>query len=267
MRRAKQQPITETSLLSAEAISRFGLDVKAFISYERTGVPPWNAVTAALYHALHAELLANGLNYGKAAERLGVAKRVVEWLADFERPPTMKTARLFPALRPLIEDQLRAAISSSVVVPDAATMDMRERAAKARELQAEAEKIHVDMMRVSRRDVLNGLVNLALLSQGIGKLAERVAHELVNGHDRVDPVVAMGIMQRYSISVNSLVNAAKTLVEVDKLQRELPSAIIAYESSGLSIAAAERVVGMADAAVKRARHLGLVVDNEEKKTG
>jgi hypothetical protein len=167
-------------------------------------------------------------------------------------------------LRPLIEAQMREAISSAVLVPDSATDDMREKAAKARELHLEAEKINVDMMRVARRDVLSGLVNLALLAQGIGKLAERVSHDLVNTQAKVDPLVAMSILQRYASSVGSLVGAAKTLVEVDRLQRELPTAIIAYESSGITLAAAEQELKRADAALKRARHLGLVVDNDRK---
>jgi hypothetical protein len=151
---------------------------------------------------------------------------------------------------------------------------LADTAQRQRELEAEANQVEENILRVARNDVLGGLVTFAKLVNGIGKLAERVNTALERGavaqRDpatgaivevplNLDVLDALKVMGRFSLSARALIGAADTVLTMQRLRGGLPTSIVGVELANVSLEDAEREVELAKHALERAKELGLVV--------
>ena len=152
--------------------------------------------------------------------------------------------------------------------------ELATQASRQRELEAEANTVEENILRVARNDVLGGLVTFAKLVGGIGKLAERVNALLERGSQLkanpktgameevpldLDVLDAVKVMGRFSLSARALVSAADTVLTMQRLRGGLPTSIVGIELASVSVEDAEREVALAQHALERAKELGLVV--------
>lgn len=140
----------------------------------------------------------------------------------------------------------------------------RELGEKERALREEAVKVQDDILRIARRNVLNGLVSLARLTEGIDALTTKINRIFVkNGGDENSelPVTlpeAFLILNRWQSTARGLIQAADTLVQIERLRADLPTAIVGVEIQNVTIADAEREHALASTAIERAKKLGLL---------
>lgn len=147
-------------------------------------------------------------------------------------------------------------------------------AERARAIEEEAQRFEEQALTVARADIIHGLAAVNQLTKGVSKLAKGVNEQLEKGVDakgnplRVDVMKCLGIIRSYTTSVRGLVTATETLVNLGRVQRELPTTIVGLDIRSMTVADAERELALAERAVKRARHLGLtVIEGEGREVG
>lgn len=132
---------------------------------------------------------------------------------------------------------------------------------KAERIAEQALRFEEQALGAARADVAMGLASLAKLTKGINTLVEKVGHQLESGVDHrgkpinVDVGKALGYIRAYTTSVKGLVGATETLVNLGRVQRNLPTAIVGLEARSLTLEQAKHEVEQAQRAVRRAEVL------------
>lgn len=149
----------------------------------------------------------------------------------------------------------------------------RERLSKesenARRLVEEAEQIDAASLRTLRKGTLAGLVSCAALTDGITLLAKRVGTQLAAGVDAkgkpldIDVNQTIRVMRDYSLTVGRLAQVVDVISSMERLKKNLPTAIMGIDIAHVTLEDAEREVAFAQEALGRARDLGLVVSKDD----
>jgi hypothetical protein len=162
-------------------------------------------------------------------------------------------------------DQERAARAHEKAESDALLrIAGADRAAERAKAEAEAKSQDENILRLARNDVLSGLASLARLAPGVAALSERVNDILKRGTDaqgnplQINPVEALRVIGRYGAATRGLVEAASTLVGIERLRNDQPTAILGVQVGQVGLEEAEAEMRTAAVALARARELGLV---------
>ncbi len=134
-------------------------------------------------------------------------------------------------------------------------------------LKAELTKVDEAILRVGRSNVLGALGGLSRVTRGIDMLAKRIGDQLEKGVDATGKAIPdltltelMKVMTQFSQSTRSLTEAARIVVEIDRLRHNLPTTIVGIDVAAVTVGDAAREVELASENLKRARALGFVVD-------
>lgn len=144
-------------------------------------------------------------------------------------------------------------------------LQIAQEAERARKLAEEAVKFEEQALAVARADIIHGLASLNQLTRGVTRLAREVGAQLEQGVDakgqplKVDILKCLAILRGYTTSVKGLTDAAKTMVDLGRVQRDLPTQIVGMELTSMTLEDAQREVDFASKALERAKALGLEV--------
>jgi len=233
---------------------------------------PKRGLDQELYDALKTYFRAHPGDVHGAARVCGCGWKMAR--RAYHGPPSL----LWPWATPLsqvLSAEEQAAQREQQELEVSRRVELSQAADRQRELESEAQSIEENILRAARNDVLGGLVGFAKLVQGINKLAERVNRSLETGVTLrpdpalpgsfievpldLDPLDAMKMMGRFSLSARALVSAAETVLAMQRLRSNLPTAIVGVEIATATIEEAERELALAEHSVKRAKELGLIV--------
>jgi hypothetical protein len=109
------------------------------------------------------------------------------------------------------------------------------------------------------------LAAVGRLTRGINKLTEDVSSTLERGVDargnplKLDVGKCLNLIRSYTSSVRGLTQATETLVNLGRVQRDLPTTIVGLEVQSITLEDAQREVNFAERALQRAKALGLGV--------
>lgn len=153
----------------------------------------------------------------------------------------------------------------------------KEEADKARRIEEQAKAFEDKALEVARVDILHGLVAVNQLTKGITKLAKQVNEELERGMGpdgkplKADVHKCLNIIRSYTTSTKGLIQATESLVNLGRVQRDLPTTIIGLEARSVTVEDARKDVELAQRALRRAEALGLtsgaVLDTEGESVG
>jgi len=144
-------------------------------------------------------------------------------------------------------------------------LGMAQEAERARKIEEQALRFEEQALGASRATIVMGLSSLAQLTQGINKLAKEVNEQLLAGVDqagkplKMDVGKCLNLIRSYTVSVKGLTQATEALVQLGRLQRELPTTIMGLDIASMSLEDARREVEFANRALHRAEGLGLKV--------
>jgi hypothetical protein len=195
------------------------------------------------------------------ARHIGVHYRTARkmWTQDSEMWPWMK------GIEKVLAEEKSLEISASEQREQDRLAEIHEETEKARKIEQEARMFEERALSVARADILQGLAAVGRLTRGINKLTEDVSSTLERGVDargnplKLDVGKCLNLIRSYTSSVRGLTQATETLVNLGRVQRDLPTTIVGLEVQSITLEDAQREVNFAERALQRAKALGLGV--------
>ena len=142
-------------------------------------------------------------------------------------------------------------------------LEAAREAQKARAAEQQALAFEEQSLAIARLDIIHGLAAINKLTRGVTKLAAQVGELLEEGKGPDGKPIAydvgkvLGVLRTYTTSVRGLTAATETLVNLGRIQRNLPTAIVGLDVQAMDVREVGRNVEMANRALARARALGI----------
>jgi hypothetical protein len=226
---------------------------------------PARAITRELYAEAVAWFRAHPADSTGCARAIGVHYKTA--LRLWKGPQN----KIWPWARPIQEvlhEEMRREMAEREKAEEERRLAIAKEAERARKIEHDTIQFEEHALGVARADVLHGLAAINQLTRGVGKLAKEVNAQLEAGVDsegrplRIDVGKCLGVIRSYTTSVKGLTQAAETLVQLGRLQRQLPTTIVGLDVASVTIEQAEREVAFANRALERAKLLGLRTGEE-----
>jgi hypothetical protein len=220
---------------------------------------------AELAATIQAELEARPNRRGKAQEKLAAERQAalddaeVRRRADTAAEVKKAESEADELRRRIAEQALREREEAARARATKEATEEAERE-KARQQALEARTQEAQLVRLARGAAIGTLGGTMRLMPGLAKLADQLRAAIDAGQIPIDK--AASTIGQISRTVKDATLAAQVVIELERLHVGAPQAIIGVVQHEISVDEAVSAVQEGEAAVQRARQLGLVVESQ-----